>query len=140
MNLGHNSSNSTSSAQPYHNSSNSTSSVQPYHNSTTIPLSSRVTPSPVLNGLTNQISSSASSMPLHENPDPVNSRNGVTNLIKPLSFYTPSSTTSSHVMLQPTSSSVPVTASNVQQRNHGVPLLQPFPPPTPPLSNRYESL
>ncbi|GJZ02831.1 mRNA-decapping enzyme-like protein [Tanacetum coccineum] len=132
MNLGHNSSNSTSSAQPYHNSSNSTSSVQPYHNSTTIPLSSRVTPSPVLNGLPNQISSSASSMPLHENTDLVNSRNGVANLIKPLSFYTPAS--SSPVMLQPTSSSVPVTASNVQQRNHGVPLLQPFPPPTPPLS------
>nr|XP_043632292.1 mRNA-decapping enzyme-like protein [Erigeron canadensis] len=114
-----------------HNSSNSASSVQTYNNSTTIPVSSRASPSPVLNGLTMQMNSSTPTIPLYDNPDPVNSSNHINNLIKPVPFFTPSSS-SSHVIQQPTSS-VPIAPLNVQ-RSHGVPLLQPFPPPTPPSS------
>lgn len=113
------------------NSSNSVSSIQTYNSSANVPLSSRVAPSPMVNGLTTQISSSASAMNLNDHSDHMNSSNRVTNLIKPLSFFTPSASTSP-VIPQPTSS-VPVTPLNLQ-RSHGVPLLQPFPPPAPPLS------
>nr|XP_043633874.1 mRNA-decapping enzyme-like protein [Erigeron canadensis] len=118
-----------------HNTSIPVTSMQPYHNSTTIPLSSRDAPSPVVNNPPLQIPSSAPSMPPHDNVDPLNMSNHLTNLIKPLSFFTPASS-SSTLMRQP-SSSVPVPALqpplNVQ-RNVGIPLLQPFPPPTPPPS------
>ncbi|XP_071735540.1 mRNA-decapping enzyme-like protein [Rutidosis leptorrhynchoides] len=117
MNLGHNSFNSGN--------------IQTYNNSANVPLSSRVAPSPIVNGPTTQFTSSASAMHLVDHSDHVNNSNHVTNLIKPLSFFTPSSSTSP-VIPQPTSS-VPVTPLNLQ-RNHGVPLLQPFPPPAPPLS------
>ncbi|KAJ9554770.1 hypothetical protein OSB04_009384 [Centaurea solstitialis] len=115
-----------------HNGPNPGNSVQSYPSG---PLAPRDAPSPVANGPPLQIPSSIPAMPHHDNPDPVNSSNHVTNLIKPLSFFTPSSA-SSPLMRQP-SSSVPVPALqpplNVQ-RNVGIPLLQPFPPPTPPAS------
>ncbi|XP_071697952.1 mRNA-decapping enzyme-like protein [Rutidosis leptorrhynchoides] len=110
MNLGHNAPNPP---------------VQPYRNSMTIPLSSRDTPSPTL--------SSTPLMLPNDNVDPVNINNHLTNLIKPLSFFTPSSSSSSSTLMrQP--SPVPVTALQPPQRNVGIPLLQPFPPPTPPPS------
>ncbi|KAK9072700.1 hypothetical protein SSX86_009135 [Deinandra increscens subsp. villosa] len=125
MNLGHN------------NAQNPANSIQPYHNSTTIPLSSRDAPSPTVNNPPLQIPSSATSMPSHDSIDRVNSSNHLTNLVKPLSFFTPSST-SVPLVRQP-STSVPLPVSALQpplnvQRNVGIPLLQPFPPPTPPLS------
>lgn len=129
MNLGHHASNSVNSMQSYHNSS------------TAVPLHSRVASSPALNGTALQIpslSSSTPGMPLHDNPDPVNSSNHVhvPNLIKPLSFFTPSSS-SSPLMPQPVPKSMPVAPLQPPlntQRSHGIPLLQPFPPPAPPPS------
>ncbi|KAL9995233.1 putative mRNA-decapping enzyme subunit 1, PH-like domain superfamily [Helianthus debilis subsp. tardiflorus] len=126
MNLGHN-----------NNTPNPVSSIQPYHNSTTIPLSSREVPSPVVNTPPLQIPSSYTSLPQHDSVDQVNSTNHVTNLIKPLSFFTPSSSSSSAPLVRQPSAPVPVSTLqpplNVQ-RSVGIPLLQPFPPPTPPVS------
>nr|GEZ09910.1 mRNA-decapping enzyme-like protein [Tanacetum cinerariifolium] len=123
MNLGHN------------NVQNPVNSIPSYHNSTA-PIASRDIPSPMINGQQLSNPSSTPPMPHHENVDLVNSSNHLTNLIKPLSFFTPSSSSSSPLMRQP-SSSMPVTTLqpplNVQ-RNVGIPLLQPFPPPTPPPS------
>ncbi|KAI3696867.1 hypothetical protein L6452_29458 [Arctium lappa] len=124
-----------------HHASNSVNSMQSYHSSTAVPLHSRVASSPALNGTALQIpslSSSTPGMPLHDNPDPVNSSNHVRvpNLIKPLSFFTPSSS-SSPLMPQPVPKSMPVAPLQPPlntQRNHGIPLLQPFPPPAPPPS------
>ncbi|KAI3706538.1 hypothetical protein L6452_24345 [Arctium lappa] len=118
-----------------HNAPNPGNSIQPYHNSSTVPLAPRDAPSPVVNGPPLQIPSSIPAMPHHDNPDPVNSSNHVTNLIKPLSFFTPSSA-SSPLMRQPSSSvTVPALQPPLNvQRNVGIPLLQPFPPPTPPPS------
>ncbi|CAI9289768.1 unnamed protein product [Lactuca saligna] len=130
MNLGHNPPNQV------------VNSIPTYHNSTPIPLPSRDTPSPIPNNpppppppLQNPSSDNSNS----DHPVNNNTNNHVTNLIKPLSFFTPSSSSTpspSPLMRQP-SSSVPVSALqpplNVQ-RNVGIPLLQPFPPPTPPPS------
>ncbi|KAI3523177.1 hypothetical protein L1887_01234 [Cichorium endivia] len=119
-----------------HNPSNPVNSIPPYP--TPIPLPSRDTPSPIPNNPPLQNPSSVPTIPLHDNSDQVNTTNHVTNLIKPLSFFTPTSSSSAPppLMRQP-SSSLPVTTLqpplNVQ-RNIGIPLLQPFPPPTPPPS------
>ncbi|KAI3822715.1 hypothetical protein L1987_10312 [Smallanthus sonchifolius] len=116
------------------NTPNPVNSIQPYHNSTTIPLSSRDAPSPMVNNPPLQFPSSATPVLQHDSVDQVNNTNHLTNLIKPLSFFTPSSSTP--LMRQP-STPVPVAALqqplNVQ-RSVGIPLLQPFPPPTPPAS------
>ncbi|KAL8132085.1 mRNA-decapping enzyme-like protein [Apium graveolens] len=75
-------------------------------------------------------------MPLHDTPDPVNSSNHVTNLLKPSSFFTPPSS-SSALMTPLVSSSMPTAPLQPPlntQRSHGAPMLQPFPPPTPPMS------
>ncbi|XP_074331911.1 mRNA-decapping enzyme-like protein isoform X2 [Apium graveolens] len=78
----------------------------------------------------------SSPMPLHDDPDPISSSNHVANLLKPSSFFTPPS--SSSVLLTPLVSPS-MTAAHLQpplntQRSHGTPILQPFPPPTPPIS------
>ncbi|KAI7735405.1 hypothetical protein M8C21_033006, partial [Ambrosia artemisiifolia] len=130
MNLGHNNNN--------NNSPNPVNSIPPYHNSTAIPLSSCDVPSPVVNNPLLQIPSSAIPTPQNDSVDQVNSTNHLTNLIKPLSFFTPSSSSSSSApLIRQPSASVPVSALqppvNVQ-RSVGIPLLQPFPPPTPPAS------
>ncbi|KAL8214362.1 hypothetical protein R6Q57_003811 [Mikania cordata] len=123
--------------------SNSVNSIQPYcSNSMPVHLHSRVASSPTLNKASPQIPSFASStsgMPLHGNADLVNRGNLThTNLIKPLSFFTPSSSSSSSLMMpQYIPPYVPVATFQPPlnaQHNHGIPLLQPFPPPTPPLS------
>ncbi|KAI3790895.1 hypothetical protein L2E82_04307 [Cichorium intybus] len=114
-----------------HNPSNPVNYIPPYP--TPIPLPSRDTPSPVPNNPPLQNPSCVPTIPLHDNSDQVNTTNHVTNLIKPLSFFTHTSSSSAPppLMRQP-SSTLPVTTLqpplNVQ-RNIGFPLLQPFPPP-----------
>lgn len=107
-----------------------------------VPLSSRVpnvAPSPAPAVQTPPLPHAASSsyqMPLHDTPDPVNSSNRVTNLLKPSSFFTPPSS-SSALMTPLISSSMPTATLQPPlntQRSHGAPMLQPFPPPTPPMS------
>ncbi|PWA87062.1 Dcp1-like decapping [Artemisia annua] len=120
----------------HHASSNSANSQQPYHNSTPTHLHSSVASSPALNNPSLHIPLYTSpGMPLHDTPDPLNSSNRVTNLIKPLSFFTPSSS-ASPLMPQPSPSvpGAPLQPPRNAQHNHGIPLLQPFPPPTPPSS------
>lgn len=124
-----------------HHPSNSVNSIPPYQSSTPLPLHSRVASSPALTHTPLQLPSYSSSnsgigIPFHDTQDQTNNNNStthVTNLIKPLSFFTPSSTPT------PTPYSIPSSAPgaprlNTQQQSHGIPLLQPFPPPTPPLS------
>ncbi|XVF07612.1 hypothetical protein REPUB_Repub06bG0154100 [Reevesia pubescens] len=118
------------------NAPNGTKSVQPYHAISTTPLSSHAppvvsTPAPA---------PLVSSLPLSAPPslDSVSSSNRVTNLVKPSAFFAPPSSSSSSLMMPPLSSSTP-TASAIHpplnlQRPYGTPMLQPFPPPTPPAS------
>ncbi|XWS59447.1 hypothetical protein CRYUN_Cryun08bG0122600 [Craigia yunnanensis] len=118
------------------NAPNGTKPLQPYHSISTTPLSSHApaaisTPAPALS-----VSSVPLSAPL--SLDSVSSSNRVTNLVKPSSFFTPPSSSSSSLMMPPPSSSTP-TASALHpplslQRPYGTPMLQPFPPPTPPAS------
>ncbi|KAL9238883.1 hypothetical protein vseg_013254 [Gypsophila vaccaria] len=64
--------------------------------------------------------------------DPSNKNNQITSLVKPSSFYNPHA--SSPAVSNPPASSMPQIApqpSLTLQRQHGAPLLQPFPPPTP---------
>ncbi|GJX36832.1 mRNA-decapping enzyme-like protein [Tanacetum coccineum] len=122
----------------HHASSNSVKSVQPYHNSTPTHLHSRVASSPALDNPSLHIplyTSPTPGIPLHDTPDPLNSNNRVTNLIKPFSFFTPTSS-ASPLMPQPSTSvpGAPLQPPRNAQHNHGIPLLQPFPPPTPPSS------
>ncbi|KAI3789187.1 hypothetical protein L2E82_01977 [Cichorium intybus] len=118
-----------------HNPSNPVNYIPPYP--TPIPLPSRDTPSPIPNNPPLQNPSSVPTIPLHDNSDQVNTANHVTNLIKPLSFFTPTSSSAPPPLMRQPSSTLPVTTLqpplNVQ-RNIGIPLLQPFPPPTPPSS------
>jgi len=77
-------------------------------------------------------------MPLHESPDPINTNNRVANLLMPSSFFSPPSS-SSVLMPTPVSMSIPTAALhpplNLQRpHGHGTPMLQPFPPPAPPIS------
>lgn len=133
-----------------HSASNAVNSGQSYHTTATAPLSSRVSlsPLPALQIPPRPLSApSIAAMPLHETTDSVNSSNLVTNLIKPSSFFTPSSSSALMPPLSPSrpplspsrpplSPSMPIALHpplNVQ-RNHGAPMLQPFPPPTPPPS------
>jgi mRNA-decapping enzyme 1B len=123
------------------NISNNTPSIlhsgQPYHISPNIPLSSHipsVTPSPIpvhKGPSAPYTTTSAPPVPLHDTADPINNR--VANLVKPSSFYTPPS--SPMLMTPPISLSFSTSPFhpplNQQQRPHGTPVLQPFPPPTP---------
>ncbi|KAK8514744.1 hypothetical protein V6N13_103101 [Hibiscus sabdariffa] len=116
------------------NAPSSTKPAQPYHSISTTPLSSHV-PSAIS---TPTLAPSVSSLPLSGQPllDSVGSGNQVTNLVKPSSFFVPPS--SSSLMMPPPAASNPtVSALHTPinpQRPYGTPLLQPFPPPTPPAS------
>ncbi|KAG7961464.1 hypothetical protein I3843_09G017100 [Carya illinoinensis] len=125
------------------NLANSRQSSQPsYHSSATLPLSSHSpsvvsspTPTPQVSSLS--LLASSNPTPLHETFDPISNSNQVANLLKPSSFFSPPSS-SSALMMQPISSSVPTAPAlhpplNLQ-RPYGTPMLQPFPPPTPPPS------
>ncbi|XWS66625.1 hypothetical protein CRYUN_Cryun05aG0216000 [Craigia yunnanensis] len=118
------------------NAPNGTNSIQPYHSISTTTLSSHAPPAVSTPALT----PSVSSLPLSAPPslDSVSSSNLVTNLVKPSSFFAPPTSSSSSLMMPPISSSTPnVSALHPPfnlQRPYGTPLLQPFPPPTPPAS------
>ncbi|KAK8280160.1 hypothetical protein V6Z11_D09G157200 [Gossypium hirsutum] len=117
------------------NAPNGTNSIQPYHSISTTPPSSHAAavvsapvPTPPVPSLP----------PAPPSLDSVSSSNRVTNLIKPSSFFAPPTSSSASLMMPPISSSTP-TASALHpplnlQRPYGTPLLQPFPPPTPPAS------
>lgn len=125
---------------------NAANSRQTYHSSTAVPPSSfapSVVPSPAPTPQVPALPLPASStpIPLPGTPDPINSggsnvRVTSTNLVKPSSFFAPPSSAS--LMIPPNPSSMPtVTALHAPQnlqRPYGTPLLQPFPPPAPPLS------
>lgn len=123
MNVGQNSSNITSSGQM-----------------STVTLSSRIpnaAPSPAPSVKTPSLPlASSSPRLLHDTPYPISSSNHVANLLKPSSFLTPPS--SSFLLFTPLTSpsmpAAPLHPSLNTQRSHGSPLLQPFPPPTPPIS------
>lgn len=112
---------------------------QPYHISPNLPLSTHIpsvapSPIPVLNVPSAPYSASTVPLvPLHDTPDSINNR--VTNLVKPSSFFTPPSSSAPMLMTPPLSLSFPTSSFhpplNQQQRPHGTPVLQPFPPPTP---------
>ncbi|GMI79695.1 decapping 1 [Hibiscus trionum] len=116
------------------NAPNTTKPAQPYHSILTTPLSSQA-PSAIS---TPTLAPSVSSLPLSAQPllDSVGSGNRVTNLVKPSSFFVPPS--SSSLMMPPPSSSNPTVSALHPpinpQRPYGTPMLQPFPPPTPPAS------
>ncbi|KAG2686672.1 hypothetical protein I3760_09G017000 [Carya illinoinensis] len=125
------------------NLANSRQSSQPsYHSSATLPLSSHSpsvvsSPTPTPQVLSLSLLASSNPTPLHETFDPISNSNQVANLLKPSSFFSPPSS-SSALMMQPISSSVPTAPAlhpplNLQ-RPYGTPMLQPFPPPTPPPS------
>lgn len=82
--------------------------------------------------------SAPSVLSLQDGTDPMNKTNQVAGLLKP-NFFTPPSM-SPVLPVNHIPSSIPATPAlnpsplNLQQRPHGSPMLQPFPPPTPPLS------
>uniref|UniRef100_A0A2P2LYS5 mRNA-decapping enzyme-like protein n=1 Tax=Rhizophora mucronata TaxID=61149 RepID=A0A2P2LYS5_RHIMU len=82
------------------------------------------------------LSSFPASIAVQDTREPINAANQITNLVKPSSFFTPSS--SSALLKPPVSSAMPTTPAlhpplNLQ-RPYGTPMLQPFPPPAPPSS------
>lgn len=123
------------------NVANSRQLSQPYHSSAALPLSSHsssvvssTAPTPQVPSLS--LSAPSNPTPLQDTIDPISSNNLVANLLKPSSFFAPPS--SSALIMPPISSSMP-TAPVLHpplnlQRPYGTPMLQPFPPPTPPLS------
>lgn len=82
------------------------------------------------------LSTSTPLMPLIDNNEVNNDIKPSTNLVKPSTFFSPPS--SSPLMMPPISSSTPtappLNPTGGLQRPYGAPLLQPFPPPNPPLS------
>ncbi|XP_017977713.1 PREDICTED: mRNA-decapping enzyme-like protein [Theobroma cacao] len=119
------------------NAPNGANSIQPYHSISTTPLSSHVPPAVSTPASAPSVSSLTLSAP--PSLDSLSSSNRVTNLVKPSAFFAPPpSSSSSSLIMPPLSSSMP-TASALHpplnlQRPYGTPMLQPFPPPTPPAS------
>ncbi|XP_015880287.1 mRNA-decapping enzyme-like protein [Ziziphus jujuba] len=105
------------------------------HSSSYGPIVSSPVPTPQVPALS--LSAPSAPISLHSTSD-LNSSSGnrVTNLVKPSSFFTPPSSSSSLIMPS-ISSSMPTGASlhpPMNIRPYGAPMLQPFPPPTPPPS------
>ncbi|XVF76155.1 hypothetical protein PTKIN_Ptkin13bG0243400 [Pterospermum kingtungense] len=116
------------------NATNGANSIQPYHSISTTPMSSHVPPAASVPAPTPSVPSLPPSAP----PllDSVSSSNQATNLVKP-SFFAPPTSSTSSLMMPPISSSTPTASLHPPlnlQRPYGTPLLQPFPPPTPPAS------
>ncbi|PIA28175.1 hypothetical protein AQUCO_07200073v1 [Aquilegia coerulea] len=92
-------------------------------------------PRPVMQSLSTLSISSAQSLPPLDISH-MGVSNHATNLVNPSTFLIPPS--SSAVLMPPTPSSMPTAAPPhplvSPQRPYGAPVLQPFPPPTPPLS------
>ncbi|KAL1813319.1 hypothetical protein ACET3Z_023384 [Daucus carota] len=105
-----------------------------------IPVSSRVpiavpAPAPSLQIPTHPKSVLASSQVLVDmNTDPVNGNNQVTSLLTPSSFFIPSSSSGQSTQLVAISMPTAIHPHPNVQRSHGVPMLQPFPPPSSPVS------
>lgn len=129
---GHSSSNNVNSGQFYHNIAptapsshvyNATPSHTPSQQVPSFPVTSPSVPSSTLTAGSNQ-----------------NNSNRISDLVKPSSFYAPPSSSSSSSLLTPppvTSSGGSTSALRTLMNlpsSHGTPMLQPFPPPTPPLS------
>lgn len=106
-----NASNTSISGQPYQSSS---ANILSHPSNVATPTVATIQPTPPLLTLSH-------SMPLLDNTQELNN-NRPTNLVKPSTFFTPPS------------SSMPSAPPLQPQRSYGAPLLQPFPPPTPPLS------
>ncbi|KAL9171473.1 hypothetical protein ABFS82_04G210900 [Erythranthe guttata] len=117
------------SGQQYHSSAAVTSTSQPQ----AVALPTLTTPQTPSN-----ISTSIPIMSILESIEPSNGSKRSTDLVKPSTFFGPPPPSSSPMIIPPISSSMP-TAPPLNppvnlQRPYGAPLLQPFPPPTPPLS------
>uniref|UniRef100_A0A7N0SWY9 mRNA-decapping enzyme-like protein n=1 Tax=Kalanchoe fedtschenkoi TaxID=63787 RepID=A0A7N0SWY9_KALFE len=85
--------------------------------------------------------SSATDLPIIGSVNTIRSSNSVTNLVKPSSFFQPSSA-SSGLMTPSTSSAAVGSVSSPFIRSHqfnGAPAVQPFPPPTSQISHAYNS-
>lgn len=126
-----------------HSSSNDLNSGPLYHSKLPVaPLSSHVySASPSLPP-TQQVPSfpvNSSSVPppstLSEGSNLIDNSNRTASLVKPSSFYTPPSPSSLFTPSMTSSGTTPALHPLLNlQRAHGTPMLQPFPPPTPPLS------
>uniref|UniRef100_A0A2P2LYU4 mRNA-decapping enzyme-like protein n=1 Tax=Rhizophora mucronata TaxID=61149 RepID=A0A2P2LYU4_RHIMU len=94
------------------------------------------TPMPTQQVSSIPLSSFPTSVPVHDSQKPIHRANQITNLVKPSSFSTTSS--SSALLMPPVSSTMPTTPTLHPplslHRPYGTPLLQPFPPPAPPPS------
>ncbi|KAK1389666.1 mRNA-decapping enzyme-like protein [Heracleum sosnowskyi] len=77
---------------------------------------------------------SSSQIPLGVTTDSVNSNYQPTSLLTPSSFFTPSSLSGQSATLVSTSMPTAIHPHPSVQRSHGAPMLQPFPPPSPPVS------
>ncbi|THG03560.1 hypothetical protein TEA_022937 [Camellia sinensis var. sinensis] len=92
-------------------------------------------PVPTIQGPPSPMLTSTSLISHLNTPESSNNSNQATNLVKPSSFFSPSS---SALIMPAISSSMPnaplFNHSGTLQRPYGAPLLQPFPPPTPPPS------
>lgn len=126
-----------SAAMTIGNISNAAMSGQPYQSSASVPPASCpvsvASPTVPTLQIPSPLSSSTPLIPLDTTDS---NSNRTTNLLKPSSFFVPPP--SSSAMMPPVSSSMPTApplppAASLQ-RPYGAPLLQPFPPPSPPLS------
>lgn len=127
MNIGSNAPNIPDSRQPYHASAiNPPSLLAP-----NIVSAPALTPQPSF-----PIAASTSLTPPYGPPDPNNSANQVTNLVKPSSFFPPPSFSSAPMRPSlPSPMTMPTLHPPLNiQSPYGTPMLQPFPPPNPPPS------
>ncbi|CAH8383867.1 unnamed protein product [Eruca vesicaria subsp. sativa] len=130
-----------SSAMGLGNTSNGSSSGPPYQSSATPPQPHQPTAAPPAPPQPLQSSSPIMSH-FENNPDLIssssNNSNVHTDLVKPSSFFVPPRTMAQpHVIpgsSNPTAAPPNYNNADHQQRQHGTPMLQPFPPPTPPAS------
>ncbi|XP_057475074.1 mRNA-decapping enzyme-like protein [Actinidia eriantha] len=119
---------------------------QPYQTSAAIPPSQPPSVSPLVPSIqvpAAPLAISTSLMSLLDTPEGINNSNRAANLVKPSSFFSPPPTSSALVMPSVSSSmptAPPLNPSGNLQRPYGAPLLQPFPPPTPPSSLTPTSL
>ncbi|GMP99064.1 hypothetical protein CsSME_00046697 [Camellia sinensis var. sinensis] len=127
-----------SAAMTIGNDSNVARTGQPYQCSAVIPPPRPPIvplPVPTMQGPPSPMLTSTSLISHLNTPEISNNSNQATNLVKPSSFFSPSS---SALIMPAIASSMPnaplFNHSGTLQRPYGAPLLQPFPPPTPPPS------
>ncbi|EOA38046.1 hypothetical protein CARUB_v10009516mg [Capsella rubella] len=135
-----------SSAMALGNNASGSASGQPYqsspiphqpHQPTIAPPVAAATPSQIKSPP--PLPSSSPLMPLFDNnPDLISSSSNVTDLVTPASFFGPPRMMAQPHLIPGSSmpTAPPLNPNNAahQQRSYGTPVLQPFPPPTPPLS------